>query len=190
MKMQVQITGLDKVRSLSSRAPSVLNQELRKGVRDAAAVIRSQAIANIRTFQVDNTFAQSIRYLVTSGTTITATIGSMAATALSIEVGRKPGEIVKLGLIRRWVERRHIFSGVYSLKTKRIMKQRTLRAAAGNDISKEELRLAVALVEQIRLRGTKAHAFLIPAFAQQRAKVERLIREGVDRALNRLMKAA
>lgn len=192
MKATVEIVGLDRVRRLMSTMPSVLNTELRRGVRDSAAVLRSQAISNIRQFAVDRRFEQSIRYHVTGGRNIEALIGSMASTALSIEEGRKPGEIVKLGLIRSWLEHKGLVRGVFSVKTQRMRKRVSAKAMrlSQPDITREEIRMAAKIVEEIRQHGTKPHAFLIPALRQQELKVRRLISESVSRALQRFGRAA
>lgn len=184
IRAQIQIVGLDKVRRMSAQAPRVLDSELRGAVREGAVTLRAQAVDNARKFALDSKFPQSIRYQVSS---LTALIGSMAASALSIEQGRRVGEVVKIGLIRRWIERKGLVRGIFSIQTQRVARRLSAKRRTRDNVDEAELRLAASIVEQIRRHGTKPHAFLIPAVEQSKRKVQDRFKKAVDVAVHRIV---
>ena len=179
MNVQMKVEGLDTVRRIAAQSPRVLDSELRKSVRDSAVIVRSQAVANARRFS--STFPSSIRYRISG---LEATVGSLAKSALSIEQGRRPGEIVKRGLIRRWIERRGLVRGIFNIESQRL--QRRLGTRRRQDAEAEERRLAAVIVEQIRRSGTKPLAYLIPAAQAQKDNVTRYFKRAVDNTLRRV----
>ena len=177
----MKVEGLDTVRRFASQSPRVLDSELRKSLRESAAIVRSQAVSNARRFS--SVFPASIRYRISG---LEATIGSMAKTALSIEQGRKPGEIAKIGLIRRWIERKGLVRGVFDIQTQRLARRLgTLRRV---DAEADERRLAASIVEAIRRGGTKPLAFLVPAAKAQQQNVTRYFKRAVDNTIRRVVR--
>ena len=187
MRMDVKIEGLDRVRRMGTTGPRAMDSEARKAVRNSAAIVRSAAIGKARKFSIGGRFPQSIRYQVRG---LTAVIGSLAPTALSIEQGRKPGEVVKFGLILRWIKARGIVRGLFNVQTRALSRKVTTNRRRIGDVNPEELKEAARIVALIRTRGTQPRAFLIPALNDQRDKIERLFKEAVHNAISKIAKAA
>lgn len=179
----IRIDGLDRLRRISSTAPRIVDTEAKKGVREAATVIRTAAVKNARAFSIGSKFPSSIRYRAVG---LRAEIGSLAATALSIEKGRRPGETVRFGLILGWIRRKGLLRGVVSLKTQ---KTRLLSAkkVAKRGIDRDERILAAQIVTDIRRRGTKPLAFLLPTLDEKGAQLRRIFQD-VGRNAVRKMK--
>ena len=182
MQTSIHIEGMDKLRSMSKAASRIVDTEARKGVKESAQVVRTQAVANARRFSIGNQFPSSIRYKLEG---LKATIASQAKTALSIEEGRRPGEIVRFGLILGWIRRKGVFRGTFDIATQR-RRLMSKRQVAKRGIDVEERRMAAEIVAQIRARGTKPLPFLLMSAEQKRSEVTRIFNDKVKAAVRKI----
>ncbi len=181
MNLSMEVVGLEQLRRSFGNAPKIVDAEARKGVRKSAEVVRLRAVQNARKFSIGVKFPQSIRYKIQQGGLV-AHVGSLARTGKSIEEGRRPGEVVRFGLILGWIQRKGLMRSV-SVKTQRVRKVGKRRLS---DVDREERRFAAEVVEQIRRTGTSPLAFLIPAAHSEAGKVKAIFQGAVRDALKRL----
>ncbi len=177
MKTDIRIDGLDRLRRSVGTASRTIDKELRPEMRAGGQLIRDEA----RRRAPGRMLQPSIQFRALTGG-LTVIIGSIAKTALSIEVGRARGEKVSLGLLTGWLRRKGL-TGAVSVKTRRSVKSRGAARAY-------EREAAYALAAAIRRRGTKPLPFLMPAVPATRAQVGRRIRDAVGRALHQIARGA
>lgn len=186
MKFEMQVSGLDGLRRLSSLAPKQFDIVMRDAVRVSAIQARHVMIAEVAPYSeggAGGRFAQSIRYRLSG---LSAVIGSMAPTALSIERGRRVGEIVKVGLIERWVKRRGVVRGIFSVADRSVIRKIDRRAHRFAGVQSAERQEAARIVELIRRRGTAPKLYVARTVERSKDRVLRNFRESVAKALRGL----
>lgn len=186
LRADITIAGLSDLRRNFGQGQKILDTELKTAIWESARVIRADAKANAARFQVGPRLANSVQMRTLEGG-LTAIVGSVAATAVSIEEGRKIGDTPKVGLIAAWMNRRGMVAqeaaaagAVQSLKTHRVMKR------GGKAVRRAQLHLAWKIAMAIGQRGTKPLPFIMPAIEHRRAEVGRIVNVGIGRALKRL----
>ena len=117
---------------------------------------------------------------------LNAVVGSLAPTAWSIEQGRRVGEIVKVGLIERWVKRRGIARGIFSISDRGMVRRIDRRQRRFPAVQSAERREAMRIVELIRRRGTTPKLYGAHTVERSKDRVLRNFRESVEKALRGL----
>jgi hypothetical protein len=178
MKVTMEVQGLDRLRATGKGFSKQLDQQLRPAVKYTALEVRERAKNKARAFSIGGFYPASIRHTMKGGG-LSAEVASIAKTARSIEEGRKPGEIVRFGLVLRWVQQRGVVRGV-SIATRRAVRlTKKGRAAAKPD----EMRVVREIVSAIKAHGTKPHPHLIPAAQEARSGWRRRVNDATKRAL-------
>lgn len=179
----MQVSGLSGLRRASGLAPKQFDTVMRHAVRVSAIQMRHVMLGEVRKFAVDGRFPASIRYRVSG---LSAVVGSLAPTALSIERGRSPGERVPRGLIERWIRRRGIVRGIFDIGTRRLSGRisRFQKRQAG--VVTSEAEEALRIIELIKQRGTKPKLYAANTVEQSKDRVLRNFRESVAKALRGL----
>lgn len=191
MLTNITIDGLDALRRNFGQSQQILDSELKTAVFESARIIRLDAKANAARFQVGPRLANSVQMRTLEGG-LTAIVGSVAATATSIEEGRKIGDTPKVGLILAWMNRRGIAAqeaaaagAVQSIKANATGQHRVMKRG-GKAVAKAQLHLAWKIAMAIGAHGTKALPFMMPAIDHRRDEVRKIINVGIGRALGRL----
>lgn len=156
--VEFQVIGLEKLRETSKAFSRTLTAELKPAVKDTALEVRERARNKARAFSIGGFYPAGITHNVLPGG-LTAEITSRAKNTLSIERGRQPGEMVRFGLILKWVQSRGIVRGisVATRKTVRLSKKGRQGAAA------DEYAVAREVIALIRSQGTRPLPHIIPA---------------------------
>lgn len=182
LKMNISIQGMDGLRHRLGLGGKTLDSELRPAISVAGKAVRDEA----KSLAVGRRLPNSVQMRTLDGG-LTTIIGSVAATALSIEKGREPGDVPRVGLIAAWMNRTGIVAGeaaaagaVQSVKTHRVMKR------GGRAVSRAQLHLAWKIAMAIGQRGTKPLPFIIPAAGHKKDEVGRILNAAVGRALHRI----
>lgn len=185
MRADLKIDGLDSLRRRMGSASRAIDREVRPEIRAAATLVRDEA----RRRAPGRVMQPSIQHRVLAGG-MSAIVGSVAKTALSIHQGRRPGAVVRVGLILGWIRRYGIVAAVPVSRRRTIARRGTARRRdALNQLQSQEREQALAIVERIRARGTRPLPFLIPAAIASRDRVQRRIRDGVARAIRQVARA-
>lgn len=174
----MEVQGLDRLRQTSKQFSGRLDMQLRPAVRETAQEVRDRARNKARAFSIGGFYPASIRHSIESGGLV-AFVGSIAKTALSIEQGRHAGEVVRFGLILRWVRRRGLARSV-AIATRRVRKP---SAKDLRDVTSSEVALARGVVAGIRARGTNPLPHLVPAAQESKDGWQRRVRRSVQTAL-------
>jgi len=157
-KVTMTVLGLEKLRATSKAFSKTLNAELRPAVKDTALEVRERARNKARVFSIGGFYPAGITHTVTAGG-LHAEVASRAKTTASIERGRNPGEIVRFGLILKWVQGRGIVRGISLATRKTVRLSKKGRAAAAST----EYAVVREIISQIRARGTAPRPHMIPA---------------------------
>ena len=182
MRMDIRVDGLDGLRRRLGIGGKTLDSELRLAVGTAGRAVRDEA----KSLAVGRKLPNSVQMRTLDGG-LSTIIGSVAQTALSIEKGRDPGDVPRVGLIAAWMTRSGIVASeaasagaVQSVSTRRVMKR------GGRPVARAQLHLAWKIAMAIGQRGTKALPFIIPAAGHKKDEVGRILNAAVGRALHRI----
>lgn len=182
LKVDISIPGMDSLRRRMGAGAKTLDTELRPAIRQSGETMRQEA----KRLAVGRRLPNSVQMRTLDGG-LTSIVGSAAATALSIERGRKPGDTPKVGLILAWMNRGGIVAeesvaagAVQSLKTRKVLKR------GGKAVARAQLHLAWKIAMAIGQRGTAPLPFIMPAASNKKDAVGRLINTAVGRALHRI----
>ena len=186
MRFDMQVQGLEGLRRVSGLAPKQFDVVLRHAVRTSAVQMRHTMIGQVGEFAIGGRagrFAHSIRYRLRG---LGALVGSLAPTALSIEQGRHPGEVVPRGLIERWVRSRGIARGIFGVGTRRQVGRFDRRAGRFAAVVRAEEEEALRIVQLIKQRGTRPKRYGEHTVERSKQPVLRNFRESVQKALRGL----
>ena len=174
----MEVQGLDNLRRTSAGLSKQIDTQMKPAVRDTAAEVKERARRNAQQFSLGGFYPAGFRVTSKAGG-LSAEVDSRAPTAASIERGRPAGEVVKLGLILRWVERKGL------MRSQNVATQRVIRPskAQRGALARPERAFALAIVDAIKMRGTKPHPHLIPAAEQATSGWRRRTNDAVGRAL-------
>lgn len=179
--INLNVDGLAELERRIGTGAASLDTELKAAIRKSGEVVRDDA----KHLAVGNKLPNSVQMTALSGG-LTAIVGSTAKTALSIEEGRKKGEMPSVGLITAWMGRKGITAQVQgarvSLTTRRVL------GTKGQAIGKAQRALAWKIAMAIRDHGTKPLPFIVPAAKDKFASVQQLINDAVGRALHKMAK--
>lgn len=186
MRVDVTVQGLEGLRKASGLAPQQFNTVMRHAVRVSAIQMRHVMISEVDRFAIGGRggrFAQSIRYRVLG---LVALVGSLAPTALSIEQGRRSGEVVPVGLIQSWVRRRGIARGIFDIGTRSIAKRIGRRQKRFGAVVTAEEEEALRIIDLIKQRGTAPKLYVQHTLERSKDRVLRNFQESVQKALRGL----
>jgi hypothetical protein len=182
----MQVQGLEGLRRASGLAPRQFDVVMRHAVRVSAIQMRQVMLGEVGQFAEggrSGRFAQSIRYRLSG---LTAVVGSLAPTALSIERGRRVGEAVPRGLIERWVRRRGIVRGIFDIASRQRARSIDRRARRFASVVTAEEEEALRIVRLIKQRGTAPKLYAANTIERSKDRVLRNFRESVHKALRGL----
>lgn len=178
MQVNMEVQGLDRLRASGKAFSKTLDDQLRPAVKDTALEVRERARNKARAFSIGGFYPAGIRHEIKGGG-LSAEVTSMAKTTASIEAGRHPGEMVRFGLILRWVQQRGVVRGI-AIATHRAMKLgKKGRAGARPD----EVLVARQVLALIKAHGTKPLPHMIPAAQESQSGWKRRVNDSVGRAL-------
>lgn len=180
------VQGLEGLRRASGLAPRQFDVVMKHAIRVSAIQMRHVMIEEVGKFAIGGKggrFAQSIRYRLSG---LSAVVGSIAPTALSIEKGRSAGEVVPVGLISRWVRNRGIVRGIFSVGTRQVSGRINKRQGRYAGVVTAEEAEALRIVEQIRSHGTAPKLYGQRTAERSQGRVLRNFRESVEKALRGL----
>ena len=191
-RLDITIRGLDSLRRNFGQSQKILDKELKAAVWESARVIRADAKDRASRIQVGPRLSNSVQMRSLEGG-LTAIVGSVAATALSIEEGRAVGDVPRVGLILAWMNRRGIVGreaaeagAVQSVKANATGQHRVMKRG-GQAVARAQLHLAWKIAIAIGVRGTKALPFIIPAVESRKKEVQGIVNVAIGRALRRLV---
>jgi hypothetical protein len=174
IRATIEVQGLNELHlRIGSNA---LDPELRKAEKDALALVKERARSNAASFS--SLLPQSVQSSVDGGG-LSGIIGSVAKTALSIETGRKKGEMPSFESIERWMTRKGIAGG----SAQRISTHRRVRLSGSQKSALHDD--AVGIAFKIRDSGTKALPFIIPAATAEKERVQKTFQDAVTRVLKK-----
>ncbi len=174
IKATIEVEGLNELHlRLGSNA---LDPELRRAEKDALDIVKARAKSNAASFS--SVLPQSVQSQVEGGG-LSGIIGSVARSGLSIETGRKKGEMPSFEAVSRWMVRRGTGASM-SVKGHRYIKPRKNSPAAAQLHDD-----AVSIAFRIRDAGTKPLPFIIPAATAEKERVAKSFKDAVDRALRK-----
>lgn len=186
MRFDLQVVGLPQLQRASGLAPRQFNTVMKHAVRVSAIQMRHVMVEEVGRFAIggkSGRFAQSIRYRLSG---LSALIGSMAPTAYSIEKGRGPGEVVPVGLIRRWIMRRGIVRGLFDITSRKASGRISRFQKRYPGVVSAEEAEALRIVELIRTRGTEPKLYGQRTIERSKDRVLRNFRDSVHKALRGL----
>jgi hypothetical protein len=172
------VIGLEELRSTTQAFPKRLTSALKPAVKDTALEVRERARNKARVFATDGFYPAGIVHEMGPGG-LEATVTTRATTSASIERGRHPGELVKFGLILKWVQRRGIVRGINITTRKTVRLSKKGRAA----VSSDEYAVVREIISAIQARGTRPHPHLIPAAQESEIGWKRRILDSVAAAM-------
>lgn len=175
LQATVEIEGLDRLLHTMGNT-SILASELHTAELASLKVVKEKAKDNAASFS--NVLPSSVRSDIDSGG-LSGIIGSVAKTGLSIEVGRKRGEMPSFESIERWITHRGI-GAAQTIRGRRYLRPRK-HSAQASQLHDD----AVGIAFKIRDSGTKALPFIIPAAAQGKDKVTELFNGAIERAVKK-----
>lgn len=186
MRFDMSVQGLEGLRKASGLAPKQFDTVMRHAVRVSAIQMRHVMIGEVSQFAIGGRggrFAQSIRYRIGG---LNALVGSLAPTALSIEKGRSPGDVVPRGLIERWVRNRGLVRGIFDVGSRRVAGRIGRRQQRFPGVVTAEEEEALRIVDLIKQRGTAPKFYAERTADKSKDRVLRNFRESVEKALRGL----
>lgn len=174
IKATIEVEGLVELHARLGSA--ALDSELRRAEKESLDIVKERAKSNAASFS--SVLPQSVQSKLEGGG-LSGIIGSVAKTSLSIEQGRKKGEMPSFESIERWMTRRGIAAG----SAQRISTHRRVRLSRSQKSTLHDD--AVGIAFKIRETGTKPHPFIIPAATSEQGRVQKSFKDAVDRALRK-----
>lgn len=182
MQFDIKVDGLDGLRRRLAQSVNIIDAELKPALKQAGTVMRDEA----KHLAPGNRLPNSVQ-MRTLNSGLTQIVGSVAKTALSIETGRKPGEVVNVGLITGWMGRKGIVAPAAALAgaTQSIKRHKVMKHG-GKPVARAQRDLAWKIAMAIREHGTKPLPFIIPAAQHKKDDVQKLVNVAIGRALHRM----
>lgn len=194
MSISIEIPDMERIRSTFGDHAKIIDTELRGAETAGLVVLRDAAKANVNAFAADGRLAGSVRYEPVSGG-LSGIVGSVAATADSIEHGRDRGEAVNVGLLLGWINRKGIVTAAAAIAGAR----QSVKAGRGGThrvvnrkklgVNHAQLALAWKLRMAIIDHGTRPHPFIVPAAKSSMTKITELFDKAVAAALAKLVRS-
>ena len=182
LRTSITIDGLDALRRRMGVGAKTLDTELRPATQEAGVALRTEA----KRLAVGNKLPNSVQMLSLDGG-LTKIVGSVAATAQSIEEGRRIGDIPPVGRILGWMNRKGIVGyGAADIGATQSVRTHKLTSRGGRAVSRAQLHAAWKIAIAIGLSGTKPLPFIIPAAQRKKDDVFRIFNAAIGRALHRI----